>query len=68
MLTQVENAIDALPPRLQATARRRFIDEADYGEIADELQIRQANARKRVQGARQFLRPCLRIYLYEEGE
>lgn len=52
-------AIDDLPDGLRAVARMRFVQEASYDAIAAELAITEVNARKRVQQAREQLRPRL---------
>jgi RNA polymerase sigma-70 factor (ECF subfamily) len=55
-LEQLDKAIHGLSPELQQVIYHRFIDEMDYPEIAEQMQITQANVRKRVQLARARLR------------
>ncbi|WP_073604089.1 RNA polymerase sigma factor [Vibrio aerogenes] len=61
LLEQLDQAIHCLSPELQKVIHHRFIEEMDYPEIAEQMQISQANVRKRVQLARARLRhlvPC----------
>ena len=55
----IRRAIAELPPPLRAVAELRFVHESGYGVIARFLSISEANARKRVQQARELLRPQL---------
>jgi RNA polymerase sigma-70 factor (ECF subfamily) len=55
----IRSAIDALPPPLRSVAELRFVQELGYALIAETLTITEANARKRVQQARELLRPRL---------
>lgn len=52
-------AIAALPPRLHAAFRMRYIDDMPYDQISRELAITRENARKRIQQARDVLRERL---------
>lgn len=52
-------AIGELPPPLRSVAELRFVQELEYGVVAKRLCITEANARKRVQQARELLRPRL---------
>lgn len=61
--TLIHRAIGELPSHLREPARLRFLQEAEYGEIARRLAITPANARKRVQLARAILRPRLTQHL-----
>jgi RNA polymerase sigma-70 factor (ECF subfamily) len=60
---QIHTAIDTLPPRLRRVARMRFIENHPYVEIAQRLAITQANARKRIQQARNILTQRIGHYL-----
>lgn len=55
----IRRAIAELPPPLRVVAELRFVQEVGYGVIAEFLSITEANARKRVQQARELLRPRL---------
>ena len=55
----IRQAIQELPPPLRAVAELRFLQETGYDAIAELLSITEANARKRVQQARELLRPRL---------
>ncbi|HEY3053901.1 MAG TPA: sigma-70 family RNA polymerase sigma factor [Thermoanaerobaculia bacterium] len=55
----VKEAIAGLPPRLNAAAALYFLDELPYSDVAEQLQITNENARKRVQQARALLRKAL---------
>lgn len=55
----LDGAIAALPPRLHAAFRMRFLDEMAYDEISRELAISCESARKRIQQARDLLRQRL---------
>ena len=57
---RIRDAIDELPPSLRSVAELRFVQELGYDTIAERLSITEANARKRVQQAREMLRPRLR--------
>jgi len=52
-------AIDELPSTLRDVAHLRFVQEVSYDAIAQTLAITEVNARKRVQQAREQLRPRL---------
>lgn len=56
----IRSAIAQLPAALRTVAELRFLHEAPYGVIAERLSITEPNARKRVQQARELLRPRLR--------
>jgi len=56
----IRDAIAELPPPLRIVAELRFVQEMDYDFISQRLSITEANARKRVQQAREQLRPRLR--------
>jgi RNA polymerase sigma-70 factor (ECF subfamily) len=60
MGTGIRSAIEALPRALRIVAELRFVHELGYDVIAERVAITEANARKRVQQAREFLRPRLR--------
>lgn len=64
----IRSAFEALPDRLWRAAHLRFYEGAPYEEIAAELNISQANARKRIQEARKILASHLRRYLAGSGE
>jgi RNA polymerase sigma factor (sigma-70 family) len=55
----IRSAIKALPVPLCVVADLRFLQELGYSVIAEYLSITEANARKRVQQARELLRPRL---------
>jgi RNA polymerase sigma-70 factor (ECF subfamily) len=55
----IRSAIAELPASLRAVAELRFVQELGYDVIAERLSITEANARKRVQQARERLRPRL---------
>ena len=59
MTCAILRAIDELPPALRDVAHLRFVQGVSYGTIAETLAITEVNARKRVQQARQHLRPRL---------
>ena len=56
----IRDAIAELPPPLRIVAELRFVQEMEYDLISERLSITEANARKRVQQAREQLRPRLR--------
>ncbi|HXH41183.1 MAG TPA: sigma-70 family RNA polymerase sigma factor [Thermoanaerobaculia bacterium] len=56
----IRSAIEALPRPLRIVAEMRFMHELGYDVIAERVAITEANARKRVQQARELLRPRLR--------
>jgi RNA polymerase sigma factor (sigma-70 family) len=58
----IRSAIGELPPPLRVVAELRFVQELGYDVIAECLDITEANARKRVQQAREMLRPRLRHF------
>ncbi len=57
---RIRSALAELPPPLRSVAELRFVQEMGYDVIAERLSITEANARKRVQQAREMLRPRLR--------
>ena len=59
----IERALAELPPALRHPAIMRLRNDESYAYIAESLQITQANARKRIQLARQMLQERLRAYL-----
>ncbi len=52
----IDRAIATLPSRLRRTFELRFIESRPYAEISAMLEISPANARKRIQQARNHLR------------
>lgn len=68
LVWQIQQAFQALPPRLRTTAELRFVEDADYEEISRRLGISQVNARKRVQEARRRLEQTLQAYFGAEGK
>ena len=56
----IRGAIEALPRPLRMVAEMRFVQELEYDVIAERMSITEANARKRVQQARELLRPRLK--------
>jgi RNA polymerase sigma factor (sigma-70 family) len=63
LICQIQKAFDSLPHRLRAVARLKLCEDTPYQEIAAQLDITPANARKRVQEARKFLADRLGCYL-----
>ena len=59
MREAVLEALSELPPPLRSVAELRFVDELGYDDVAARLSITEANARKRLQQARELLRPRL---------
>lgn len=59
----IRQAFDSLPERLRQAAHMRFYEGAPYEEIATDLSISEANARKRIQEARKILTAFLRTYI-----
>ncbi|WP_428267373.1 RNA polymerase sigma factor [Haliangium sp.] len=57
-----ESVLTAMPGRLRLSFTLRVLEQRGYDEIAREQAISPANARKRVQQARQWLRVALREY------
>ena len=62
----VNQAIQKLPLLLRQAFILRCIEELSYSEIAQQLEITEANARKRVEQARAKLRKSLKPQLDEE--
>jgi RNA polymerase sigma-70 factor (ECF subfamily) len=60
---RILRAIDGLPPRLREPCRRRFLDDAPYELIAEELGLTNETVRKRIQEARDILYERLGPYL-----
>lgn len=60
MGTRIRSAIEALPQPLREVADMRFLQDLGYSVIAERASITEANARKRVQQARELLRPRLK--------
>ena len=56
----IRRAMEGLPRPLRIVAEMRFVQELGYSVIAERVSITEANARKRVQQARELLRPRLR--------
>ncbi len=52
---EIRDAIAGLPPALRDAAELRFLHDQPYDEIARRAEISEANARKRVQQAREML-------------
>lgn len=55
-------AFESLPERLRRAAHMKFHEDAPYEEIAADLSINQANARKHIQEARTILKKQMRRY------
>lgn len=53
--SKIRDAIAELPPTLRNAATRRFLQDQSYEAIARDAGITEANARKRVQQARELL-------------
>jgi len=62
LVKKIQEAFNALPPRLRDAAELRFVEDASYESISAHLGISQANARKRVQEARLRLTQTLQAY------
>lgn len=65
---QILAAIETLAPRLHDTARLNFVENRSYIEITQQLSITAANARKRIQQARDILKPKLEPNLRSKEE
>ncbi|MFT3771078.1 MAG: sigma-70 family RNA polymerase sigma factor [Minicystis sp.] len=63
---RIQQAIDDLPPRLREPCRRRFVEEAEYEHIAEDLGLTNETVRKRIQEARDILCERLGIQLRED--
>ena len=63
--TAVRRAVKVLPCRLQLPSMMRFFQEMSYQDIARQLNITPANARKRIQQARAIIQD--QIDPYEKG-
>ncbi|WP_198038819.1 RNA polymerase sigma factor [Skermanella stibiiresistens] len=63
----LECALDTLPDTLKGPLNMRLINGEPYGAIAERFGLSQANARKRVQQARELLRDRLAGYMTEMG-
>ena len=59
MLQGIRRAIGDLPPRLHQTVELRLLRGLSYREIAVQLNVSPANARKRVQQGRTMLQTFL---------
>lgn len=57
---RLRSFIDRLPSRLRDAALFRFVEEMEYDQIAGSLEITEANARKRVQESRTYLKRAIR--------
>jgi RNA polymerase sigma-70 factor (ECF subfamily) len=55
----VFGVVNDLPPRLREPFTLRFLQEMDYGDIAEQLILTSDNVRKRIQQARDILRQRL---------
>jgi RNA polymerase sigma factor (sigma-70 family) len=64
---RIQRALDDLPPRLREPCRRRFLDDAPYELIAEELGLTNETVRKRIQDARDILYERLGPYLRGGG-
>ena len=53
---RLRQAVRMLPNRLREAAVLRFVEELEYCDIAERLNITEVNARKRVQEARSYLK------------
>jgi RNA polymerase sigma factor (sigma-70 family) len=60
---QIRRAIDELPPRLRYPFVMRFCREMSYADIAQQLDLSNSNARKRIQQARSVLQKQLAPYI-----
>jgi RNA polymerase sigma factor (sigma-70 family) len=64
---QIRRAIDELPPRLRYPFVMRFCREMSYADIAQQLDLSNSNARKRIQQARSLLQKQLAPYVAERA-
>jgi RNA polymerase sigma factor (sigma-70 family) len=64
---QLSRAFETLPTRLRRAAYLRLCEEAPYEEIAADLSISQANARKHIQEARRLLGVRVSGYVSDQG-
>lgn len=60
---RIDRVIDDLPPRLREPCRLRFVREMPYHDIAEQLALRNATVRKRIQQARPILQEQIKRYL-----
>lgn len=60
---EIRRAIDELPPRLRYPFVMRFCREMSYADIAQQLDLSNSNARKRIQQARSLLQKQLAPYV-----
>ncbi|HYI72147.1 MAG TPA: sigma-70 family RNA polymerase sigma factor [Skermanella sp.] len=63
----LKHAVDALPDTLKGPFHMRLVNEESYCAIAERFGLSQANARKRVQQAREILRDRLTGYMNGRG-
>ncbi len=56
-------ALAELPDTLRAPVKMRLIDQDSYGSISEIMRISEANARKRIQQAREILRRRMETYM-----
>lgn len=63
----VRRSIEEMPARLRSVAEPYLLRDLGYAEIAARLEITEVNVRKRMQGARAYLRECLRHYMEGGG-
>ena len=59
----IRQALAALPDGLRGPAMMRLVDDEPYASISKRFRISEANARKRIQQAREILRRRLELYL-----
>ncbi|HIK31168.1 MAG TPA: RNA polymerase sigma factor [Oscillatoriales cyanobacterium M59_W2019_021] len=64
---EIRRAIDELPPRLRYPFVMRFCREMSYADIAQQLDLSNSNARKRIQQARSLLQKQLAPYVGERS-
>ena len=68
MAATVRRAVNVLPCRLQLPSMMRFFQEMPYQDIARQLKITPATARKRIQQARAIIQDHLDPYLRGTGD
>lgn len=61
LMARIEEAISLLDPKFKKVAIMRFLDDADYDEIAKEVHIKVGTVKSRVYRARRDLKPLLKL-------
>jgi len=60
----IRRALAELPDALRGPVTMRLVDDEPYALISEMFRISEANARKRIQQAREILQQRLETYLY----